>query len=235
MTMVLYELGAPGDLRYSQFSWRARMALALKGTDVEFRPVAVSDKAAIAFSDQDKVPILVDGDRVVSDSWAIAEYLEAAMPDAPSLFGGETAMALARFVAHWIDRQVVPELAPLVVVDVVTCVEANDAAHLRSQFERAFRKPLEELADERSRRVVSFRRTLGPARAALRQAPFLSGEQPGYADFALFSAFQWARLVSTFEPLEQDDIVAGWRETMLDLFDGFARAHPSRRERESGG
>ena len=88
MTMVLYELGAPGDLRYSQFSWRARMALALKGADVEFRPVAVSDKAAIAFSGQDKVPILVDGDRVVSDSWAIAEYLEAAIADYQSGTGG---------------------------------------------------------------------------------------------------------------------------------------------------
>ena len=73
----------------SQFSWRTRLALAHKELAFESRPVRVSDKAAIAFSGQDKVPILVDGDTVVSDSWRIADYLETSFPERPSLFGCE--------------------------------------------------------------------------------------------------------------------------------------------------
>jgi hypothetical protein len=48
--ITLFELGAANGRRYSQFSWRTRMALAHKGLDFETVPVRVSDKAAIAFS-----------------------------------------------------------------------------------------------------------------------------------------------------------------------------------------
>jgi len=35
-----------------------------------------------------QVPIIQDGDKVVNDSFAIAQYLERTYPDRPSLFGG---------------------------------------------------------------------------------------------------------------------------------------------------
>ncbi len=35
-----------------------------------------------------QVPIIQDGDNVVNDSFAIAQYLERTYPDRPSLFGG---------------------------------------------------------------------------------------------------------------------------------------------------
>ena len=116
MSLVLYELGGLNDRRYSQFSWRARLALAHKGLAAEMQPVRVSDKAAIAFSNQDKVPILRDGDRVVHDSWAIAEYLERRFPDAPSLFGGAVGHGLSRFVNAFVDRTLIPRLAPLIIM-----------------------------------------------------------------------------------------------------------------------
>src|SRR5919109_1577011 len=62
MALTLYELGGRDDRRYSLYSWRARYALAHKGLAVEYKPVRISDKGAIAFSKQEKVPILVDGD-----------------------------------------------------------------------------------------------------------------------------------------------------------------------------
>ena len=36
----------------------------------------------------------------------------------------------------------------------------------------------------------------------------------------------WSRCVSTFELLDKDDVVAAWRERMLDRFDGLARRAP---------
>jgi glutathione S-transferase len=215
--LVLYELGGSRDQRYSQFSWRSRLALAHKGLEAETRPVRISDKAAIAFSGQDKVPILVDGDKVVFDSWRIAEYLEAAYPDRPSLFGGEVGRGLARFVNAWVDRQIIPRIVPLLMLDVIGGVDAADAQHLRQTMEKAFRATLEKLAENRDADIVGFRRLLDPARATLRVQPYLSGDNPAYADYILFSVFQWARIVSAFDPLEADDAVATWRERMLEF------------------
>jgi glutathione S-transferase len=223
MALILFELRGRDGARYSQFSWRISLALAHKGLTADHRGVRVSDKAAIAFSKQDKVPILVDGDDTICDSWRIAEHLESRHPQAPSLFGGEAAKGLTRVINAWVDRTLIPRLVPLLAVDVVTIVDEEDARHLRGQFEKAFGKPLEELAGNRDKDIVGFRKSLDPARAAMRAQPFLAGSAPAYADHILFSLLQWARIVSAFEVLEAGDALAAWRERMLDLYGGLAR------------
>jgi glutathione S-transferase len=227
MALILYELGGLNDRRYSLYSWRARMALAHKGLTPEYRPVRVSDKAAIAFSTQEKVPILMDGETVVQDSFRIALHLET-HHGGPSLFGGEIGQALGRFFNSWVDRTLVPRLVPLVARDVQDLVDEADARHLRGVMEKAFGKTLDELAANRDEDVVGFRRLLDPARASLRSQPFISGAQPAYPDYILFSLFQWGRIVSAFALLDADDALAAWRERMLDLHGGFARAEPAR-------
>jgi glutathione S-transferase len=230
MGLILYELGGQRGERYSQFSWRTRLALAHKGLPFDTVAVAVSDKAAIAFSGQDKVPILKDGGEVISDSWRIAEHLEARYADRPSLFGGERGQGLARFVNAFVDRQLLPRLVPLLMIDVLGIVDEKDGAHLRRQIETAFKRSLEDLSARRDAEIVGFRRLLDPARVTLRTQAFLSGASPAYADYVLFSLLQWARIVSAFEILEPGDAVAAWRERMLDLFDGMARKEQSRAE-----
>ncbi len=84
-------------------------------------------------------------------------------------------------------------------------------------MEKAFRATLEKLAENRDADIVGFRRLLDPARATLRAQPFLSGDHPAYADYILFSVFQWARIVSAVDLLDADDAVTTWRERMLDL------------------
>jgi len=228
MSLTLYELRGLDDRRYSLFSWRAKLALAHKGLAHERVAVRVSDKAPIAFSGQNKVPILRDGEEVVVDSWRIAEHLEDRYPDRPRLFDGAGARALAQFVAGFVDRQLLPRLAPLLMIDVTAIVDAEDGAHLRRQIEAAFKRPLEELAGSRDKDIVAFRRLLDPARLVLAKHEFLSGTAPGYADYVLFSLFQWARMVSPFEVLDAADRMAVWRERLLDLHGGLARAAPAR-------
>ena len=58
-----------------------------------------------------------------------------------------------------------------------------------------------------------------------RQA-WLTGASPGYADYALFSIYQWARIVSPLDLLGDDPVMRAWFERLLDLHDGFARATP---------
>jgi glutathione S-transferase len=83
----LFELcGTDPDRRFSPYCWRIRMALAHKGLDTETVPWRFTQSEAIAFANSKTVPVLVDGDQTVADSWAIAEYLDRAYPDRPALF-----------------------------------------------------------------------------------------------------------------------------------------------------
>lgn len=232
MSLILYELFGEQGVRYSQFAWRTRMALAHKGLDFEARGVAVRDKAAIAFSGQDKVPVLICGEEIVCDSWRIAEFLEEYASEGASLFGGAAGRALTRFVNAYVDRTLIPVLAPMLMVDVVGCVDVEDGRHLRTQIEAAFGASLEALAEARPRDIVAFRRLLDPLRTSLRAQPFLCGPKAGYADYILFSLFQWARVASAFPVLADGDLLVEWRDRMLDLHDALARREPARVERD---
>jgi len=65
-------------------------------------------------------------------------------------------------------------------------------------------------------------------RASLRSQPFVSGSQPAYADYIVFSPLQWARIVAPVDILESGDALAAWRERMLDLYAGLGRTTPAR-------
>jgi glutathione S-transferase len=97
MALQLFELvGTEEDRPFSPFCWRIRMALAHKGLDATSIPWRFTEKDAINKHKSDKVPVLLDGERAVNDSWAIANYLEDTYPDRPSLFGGEGGRAMGR-------------------------------------------------------------------------------------------------------------------------------------------
>jgi len=227
MALTLYELGGRDDRRYSLYSWRTKYALAHKGLTAESRPVRISDKAAIAFSKQDKVPILIDGDEVVQDSFRIALHLEKKYPDKP-LFGGEIGQSMSRFFNTWVDGTLVPRLAPMVAIDVTGIQDEGDAAHLRGVMEKAFGKTLEELSANREKDIVALRRLFDPVRGSLRSQPFICGSQPAYADYIVFSPLQWARIVAPLDILEPGDALVAWRERMLDLYGGLGRTTPAR-------
>jgi glutathione S-transferase len=224
---VLYDLaGADPNLRFSPYCWRVKLALAHKGLDVETVPWRFTDTDLIAFSGQGRVPVLVDGERVVSDSWAIAAYLEEAYPDRPSLFGGPAAQAVARFINAFADTVLQVAMIRLIVSDIARIVHEKDRAYFRESRENRFGMPLEEVTAGREDRLKGFRDTLLPLRHTLSAQPYLAGEAPAYADYIVFGSFQWARCVSSFELLAGDDVVAAWRERMLDRFDGLARRAP---------
>ena len=74
--------------------------------------------------------------------------------------------------------------------------------------------------------VVGFRQNLEPLRLALRAQPFIGGSSPNYGDYIVFGGFVWARAVSPFRLLTEDDPVHAWRERMLDAHGGLARKSP---------
>ncbi len=223
--LQLYDLaGAEPDRRFSPYCWRIRMALAHKRLEVETIPWHFTDKERIAFTKQGRVPVLVDGARWVNDSWAIADYLETAYPDRPSLFGGQAGRALARFHASWGDSVMQASMLKLVVLDIWKHVAPQDRDYFRTSREERLGKTLEETVADRDRTVLAFRDILLPLRLTLKGQAFLGGDAPLYADYAIFGGFQWCRCISDFKLLAPDDPVFAWRQRMLDLFGGLAGA-----------
>ncbi|MBR1152215.1 glutathione S-transferase family protein [Bradyrhizobium sp. JYMT SZCCT0428] len=227
MTLKLFELvGADAARPFSPYCWRTRMALAHKGLSAETIPWCFTEKDAIATHGSERVPVLLDGETSVVDSWTIANYLEDKYPDRPSLFGGEGGRALARMLNCWGDVTVIGGLSPMIVADIPLNLKPVDAAYFRKSREVRFGKPLEEVVADRDETVEGFRRSIDPLRLTLKTQSYLGGGQPNYADYIVFGGFQWARVVSPFKLLGEDDPVYDWRERLLDAFDGMARKSP---------
>ena len=159
--------GADPALRFSPYCWRTRMALAHKGLTVTTIPWRFTETDALAFSGQGRVPVIRDGDRVVSDSWAIAEYLEDAYPGRPSLFGGAVGLAHARFVNAWADGVMLGGIARLIVRDLLGVVAPDDRQYFRESREARFGMALEKVQEGRETRVGEFRASLLPVRLVL--------------------------------------------------------------------
>ena len=223
MTIQLYELAGKDDRRFSPYCWRARMALEHKGLDYETVPVRFTDKDLIAFSGQERIPVVRDGDNVVSDSWDIAEYLEQQYPDKASLFGGGVGHGLARFLNVWTDRVMHLALIKLVIADILAHVDEADRDYFIESRTARLGKPPEEIQTRSKDDVRAFIHAVSTVKAALGSNNFLAGNAPAYGDYILFGAFAWSRSISDFQLLKTDDPVYAWRERMLDLFNGMPR------------
>jgi len=227
MALKLFELvGRDAARPFSPYCWRIRMALAHKGLSAETIPWCFTQTDAIAAYGSNKVPVLLDGDRAVADSWAIANYLEDAYPDRPSLFGGAGGRAMARMINGWGDVTVIGGLVRLIVSDIPALLAPTDADYFYRSREARFGRPVNEVTAGRDTEVGDFRKSLDPLRLTLKTQPFVGGQAPNYADYIVFGGFQWARVVSDFKVLLKDDPVYQWRERLLDAFDGMARNSP---------
>jgi len=223
MSRTLYDLAAArDDVRFSPYCWRIKMALKHKGLDWREVPWRFTEKNVIAFADSMTVPVLVDGDAVVADSWNIARHLEAHYPQAPTLFGGAQGEAHALFIKFWCEQTLNPQILRLIVMDLYARIHPQDKAYFRANREARFRTTLEALVVAPDQGLPALRASLAPVRATLEKQPFLGGERASFADYCLFGVFQWARAMSPITLLEPDDRVYAWRERLLGAFDGFA-------------
>jgi glutathione S-transferase len=191
MGLLLYDLAAAEpERRFSPYCWRIKMALIHKGLPFDTIPWRFTDKDVIAFSGQTRVPVLVDGDHVVFDSWTIATYLEDTNPDRPSLFGGDGGRAAARFVNAWADGVLVAGIARLIAADIFANIDAKDRAYFRKSREERFGMSLEKLTSDREAKVVDFRKNLDPLRAVVAVQAYLGGTKPAYVDYIVFGCLQ---------------------------------------------
>jgi glutathione S-transferase len=228
MTLIMYERVGLQQRRPSPFSWRIRYALAHKVVPAEFRPVRFADVETIrSLSGQDKVPILIDGDRVTHDSWNIAVYLESQFPDHPSLFGGAAGRGLARYVNHWSDTALNPAIRRLISADFIYCLAPEDRPYFRQSREAQFGCTLEAYCADLDRWLGEFETVIGTLEQTLSEQDYIAGAAPNYADYVLFSVFQYARLGSPLELLRPGTALRRWRDQLVAKFDHLGDRFPA--------
>lgn len=172
------------------------------------------------------VPILVDGATVVHDSWNIAEYLEDRFPDQPSLFGGATGRATTRLINLWSDTTLHIPLRRIISADFVQCLCQEDRDYFRRSREEDFGGLLEQVCLD-PRWQSEFDAACVPLERLFAGQQFIGGAGPRYADFIIFSVFQWARLGSPTDLVAAGSALARWRSTMIGLFGGLADKFPA--------
>ncbi|WP_456269518.1 glutathione S-transferase N-terminal domain-containing protein [Kushneria sp. AK178] len=223
MARIMYDLcGEDTALRFSPFCWRTALAMRHKGLTLETRPWYFTDKQAIAFSDQEKVPVIVDeDDEVVTDSFDIMVWLDEKYPG-PALMGDDMARSRARFIKHWSETVLAPSLMKIAILDVFSILDPKDQPYFRESREARFGMTLEAFQDT-EQGLEMLEKALPPLRAQLDGSDFIDGDHPGAADYLVFGMFMLAYVVHDGTLLKADDPVAQWHERMLDLFGGLAR------------
>ncbi|MEA2116975.1 glutathione S-transferase N-terminal domain-containing protein [Halovibrio sp. HP20-50] len=221
MALKLYDLsGRDERLRFSPFCWRVRMALAHK--ELEFTTVAwrFLDKQALEFADYDKVPVLCDGEQVVTDSFAIMRYLDKTYPESPVLGEGVSYQRVLLF-KYFVERSVNPAIFRTIATDLLAAVHPDDRGYFRETREARFGCTLEEF-EQPEQGKKQLHKVLAPVRAILEDTPFLDGDAPAGSDYLLFGSMMWAHVVSTQEIVEPGDPVDKWFKRMLNAHDGAA-------------
>ena len=205
------------------------MALAHKGLESisVVEGVGFSQKYKLEFSSQELVPVIKDDDMIISDSWDIAVYLEKSYESPTSLFGARNDFNQVKFISSWVDSQLHPLIARCVVRDILNVISPSEHEYFRTSREKRFGKSLEEVVADRENTRTTLKQALYPIRKVLEIGPFLGGDNPSFSDYAIFGAFMWARVTSSFQLLELSDPIYHWRERMLLLYDGLAKNAPA--------
>ena len=179
MTLTLY-----GYWR-SSAAYRVRLALAWKGLSATAVPVDIrtgiqSGPDYLALNPQALVPVLVDGDAVLSQSLAIIEYLEDAYPQPPLLPADPIGRARVRAAALMITADIHP-LNNLRVGNYLKSVLGHD----------------QTTVDVWSRHWISAGLEALESFASVHGGRFLHGDSLSMADICLIPQLYNARRVST--------------------------------------
>ncbi|KAF9329904.1 hypothetical protein BG006_007075, partial [Podila minutissima] len=158
ITLKLFELvdGKTRQISFSPAVWRAKMALHYKGVTYESLPLTFLDIPKVIPQTctniaAPTVPTLVleDG-QGLTDSFAIAEYLEEKYPDRPSLFGANPSEKnLQRFFESYVQSKLHPSIQRMVYEDMYNMQDDDNAHYFRSSREKSSGRPYHLIAGDR--------------------------------------------------------------------------------------
>jgi glutathione S-transferase len=223
----LYDLATKyPNIRFSPFCWRIKYALAHKELSWEEIPIrALTEKNLLPTPNEGKVPVLVDDDQVVFDSWDIAIYLEEKYPN-QLLFDSSESRAQSLFVKNWTEAVLHILVSRMGILDFYETQTKDDQKVFRETRESRFGVVLEDWGSDPQGARVDFLKALEPLRQTLRSQKFMGGRTPNFSDYIMVGIFQWMRCGSRLKVFEESDDVFDYQERLLDLYDGLGRSSP---------
>lgn len=235
--MKLYEWAMAGRRGcVSPFVWRSKMLLAHLGLEyesemlfgVEFeerlafaQPEAERMGTRAPYAPHGTVPVLVDGDQILPDSWTIAAHLDDRYGEGRIV---KAFPAVNRFFDAWVTGTVSSVLFPILLPDTIALMDEIDRDSFRRSREQMFGFRFADIEGSLDERVGALRERAQPLEEALTRADYLGGDAPIYADYIVFGVFVWLSRVATIEVLAPDSALYRWREQLMDAYGGLARS-----------
>ncbi|KAG0000539.1 hypothetical protein BGZ65_004277 [Modicella reniformis] len=190
--------GKTRKVSFSPMVWRAKFALNHKKVAYETIPVTFLDipvlipKTCPNITSPTVPTMQISGNEGIQDSLAIAEYLEKTYPDGPSIFGREKSEKnLQKFFDSYVSSKLHPVIQRLVYIEMYEAQDDDNAAYFKSSREKSGGNTLENLGGDPNQNIKELKEHLGLIHKALGSGEFITGEQPGWADFTLLAAFIW--------------------------------------------
>jgi glutathione S-transferase len=214
---TLYELcGAETDRLFSAYAWRVRLTMGYKGLDFTSRPTPFTEIPNILDGNHSKVPVLIDDEKVLSESFDICTYLEESYPQTPRIFGGAGGRENAALIDNLIITGLYPTITRLIVRDIAEKLSPVDHEYFRTSREQRLGGTLEDIQRGRDKERERLAVFLKPYRRRLDVAPFLGGQSLLFSDIALAASFCWAKATSSYDTFNGDPVFGAWFEKVLE-------------------
>ena len=219
----------------SPYVWRIKMLLGHLGVDYESEMlfgIELKDGLAFAQAEAERlgtkapyaphgtVPVLVDGETILPDSWTIAAYLDDRYGDGKVV---NAFPSLNRFFENWVVQQVNGAVFPTILPETIDAMDEVDREPFRRSREEMFGFSFEDVHGSLADCVPTLQANLQPLEQTLAAHSYLGGESPIYVDYIVFGMFVWMAKVSRTEVLSPDSALFRWRERLMGAYGGLAR------------
>lgn len=223
--VTFYDLQLANGATISPFVWATKYALAHKGLDLDVVPGGFTGILERTDGRSERLPAIIDHGQWVLDSWLIAEHLDRAYPDRPTLIGDPSVKPLAQMVEGWLWQTAIRPWMSCFLVSYRDRALPQDHDYVTRSRERMFGARLEDIVVGREDRLPTVPPQLELLRTVLRENLWLGGDRPNYADYRALSVFLFLAAVADTPALTDDDPLRDWIERGFDLHGGLGR-HP---------
>jgi len=140
---------------------------------------------------------------------------------------GAEGQAAAQFVMSICGAMVFPGAIPAAVYQAYQILDETSKPLFRKSREEMFGCTLEAIHVGEEKGKAGLAAALVPFNETLASAPFLGGDSPTYADFALFGVLKWVDIVSSYRVIDDSSDVGKWFVRLENMYNGYARDVPT--------
>jgi len=213
---VLYDLVGKNNVAFSPFCFRVKGVLAYKKLSSSVVPLNfIKIKDSVASSGQSLVPVIKDGDSVVSDSFKIVSYLEEKYPENAIFDGSETVKSSCQFYVDFCDKILMRRIFLKVIGSIWDNIVEEDRDYFRKTREAYLGTTIEDLIQRSPEAEEPLKKILGFLEVSI-HGEYLLGKTFTFADIALWGSFKFPEALDPTFNLESFPNLQAWYRRVND-------------------